>query len=60
LSDVAELEYQCSDVYDAKAERGLLWNDPDLAIDWPLAAPLLSDRDRAHPGLAALRARLGG
>ena len=58
LSDVAELEYQCSDVYDPATERGLLWNDPDLAIDWPIADPLLSDRDRRHPTLAALRSRL--
>ena len=59
LSEVAELEYQCSDVYDAASERGLLWNDPDLAIDWPISDPLLSDRDRRHPTLASLRARTG-
>jgi dTDP-4-dehydrorhamnose 3,5-epimerase len=59
LSDVAELEYQCSDVYDAGAERGLLWNDPDLAIDWPITSPLLSERDRQHPTLALLKSRLG-
>jgi dTDP-4-dehydrorhamnose 3,5-epimerase len=59
LSDVAELEYQCSDVYDAASERGLLWNDPDLAIDWPVADPLLSERDRRHPRLAELKRRTG-
>jgi dTDP-4-dehydrorhamnose 3,5-epimerase len=56
LSDVADVEYKCSDVYDRSAERGLMWNDPALAIDWPIADPILSERDRTHPPLAALRA----
>lgn len=56
LSEVAELEYQCSDVYDAESERGLRWDDPDLAIDWPLTtSPIVSERDRKHPSLAELR-----
>jgi dTDP-4-dehydrorhamnose 3,5-epimerase len=57
LSEVADVEYKCSDVYDPAAERGLMWNDPALGITWPTAAPLLSPRDRAHPPLAiAVRA----
>jgi dTDP-4-dehydrorhamnose 3,5-epimerase len=56
LSDVAEVEYKCSDVYDQAAERGLMWNDPAIGIDWPVADPILSTRDRTHPPLAALRA----
>ena len=55
LSDVAELEYQCSDVYDAASERGLRWNDPDLSIAWPVTAPIISDRDLRHPSFAELR-----
>ena len=55
LSDVAELEYQCSDVYDGPSERGLRWDDADLAIDWPVSAPLISERDRKHPSFAELR-----
>jgi dTDP-4-dehydrorhamnose 3,5-epimerase len=54
LSDVAELEYQCSDVYDPASERGLIWNDPDLAIEWPLTDPIVSERDRHHPTLREL------
>lgn len=54
-SEVAEVEYKCSDIYDPAAERGLMWNDPELAITWPVSEPLLSARDRAHPPLAALR-----
>jgi dTDP-4-dehydrorhamnose 3,5-epimerase len=59
VSEVAELEYQCSDVYDPASERGLQWDDPDVAIAWPIDSPLLSDRDRRHPSLADLR-RSGG
>ena len=55
LSEMADVEYKCSDVYDRGAERGLMWNDPALAIDWPVADPILSQRDRTHPPLAALR-----
>ena len=55
LSDSADIEYKCSDVYDPAAERGLMWNDPDIGITWPIADPILSARDRAHPPLGALR-----
>lgn len=55
LSEVADVEYKCSDVYDRASERGLMWNDPAIGIDWPIADPILSTRDRTHPPLAALR-----
>jgi dTDP-4-dehydrorhamnose 3,5-epimerase len=51
----ADIEYKCSDVYDPAAERGLMWNDPAIGIDWGLADPILSARDRTHPPLGALR-----
>jgi dTDP-4-dehydrorhamnose 3,5-epimerase len=53
LSDVADVEYKCSDVYDPASERGLMWNDPTLGIAWPTADPILSPRDQAHPPFAA-------
>jgi dTDP-4-dehydrorhamnose 3,5-epimerase len=53
LSDEADIEYKCSDVYDPTSERGLMWNDPALGITWPIADPILSGRDRAHPPFAA-------
>jgi dTDP-4-dehydrorhamnose 3,5-epimerase len=53
LSEVADIEYKCSDVYDPASERGLMWNDPALGIRWPTADPTLSARDRAHPPFAA-------
>ena len=52
LIDGTELMY-CIDVpYDAQAAAGIRWDDPSLAIDWPLADPILSARDRALPYLA--------
>lgn len=50
-SDVAEFLYKVSSYYDPAAERGLAWDDPDLAITWPTRAPLLSERDQRHPRL---------
>lgn len=55
LSESADVEYLCSEVYDPGGEAGLLWNDPVLAINWPIDWPLLSERDRTHPGLTADR-----
>jgi len=53
LSDVAEFQYKCSDFYNPEEERGIVWNDPALAIDWPLDGtdPILSDRDLRWPTL---------
>src|SRR4051812_44825407 len=48
-SDVAEVEYKCTDLYDRDGEAGLSWNDPSLAIEWPVATPILSARDQRQP-----------
>jgi len=55
ISESADIEYKCSDVYDPAAERGLMWNDPEIGVAWPVTEPILSARDRAHPPLGALR-----
>ena len=47
LSDEALVTYQCTAHYRPEAERTLLWNDPDLAIEWPFDEPILSDKDGA-------------
>jgi len=50
LSDSADFQYKCTDRYDPDSEITLAWDDPDIAIDWPLAdgrAPTLSDKDRS-------------
>ena len=48
LSDVAEVEYKCTDVYDPAGQIGLAWNDPTLAIAWGVDVPILSERDRRN------------
>jgi dTDP-4-dehydrorhamnose 3,5-epimerase len=54
LSDVADFEYKCTDVYHADDETGVIWNDPEIGIDWPLTDPIISDKDAKLPTLAAL------
>lgn len=51
LSKQADVVYKCSEVYYPAGERGLLWCDPDIGIEWPLKEPLLSERDTEHPCL---------
>jgi dTDP-4-dehydrorhamnose 3,5-epimerase len=58
LSDIADVEYKCSDVYDPEGEAGLIWNDPGVGIDWPIAAPTLSPKDAAHARLTPDRSDL--
>jgi dTDP-4-dehydrorhamnose 3,5-epimerase len=55
LSDVAEVEYKCSDLYQAGDELGLAWNDPEVGVEWPVADPLLSAKDRDGKTLAQLQ-----
>jgi dTDP-4-dehydrorhamnose 3,5-epimerase len=61
LSDFAEVQYKCSNVYNAATESGIAWNDPDLGVPWPLggAAPLISDRDGKNRSFREYRATLG-
>jgi dTDP-4-dehydrorhamnose 3,5-epimerase len=54
LSDVAQVQYKCTALYDPADEIGIAWNDPDLAIDWPVTTPILSARDRSNPPLAQI------
>lgn len=45
LSDVVDFEYKCTDYYDPSDESCLMWNDPEIGIEWPLDAPKLSEKD---------------
>ncbi len=54
LSDEVDFMYKCSAVYSPKDEKGILWSDPDLAIPWPVSAPILSKRDTVLKPLAAM------
>ncbi len=60
LSDVAEVFYKCTALYDPADEIGIRWNDPVLGIDWPLASPVLSAKDADLPTLAEIEPLLRG
>lgn len=51
LSDWADVLYKCTSFYDPATERGLAWNDPSVGVAWPVADPILSDRDMSQPVL---------
>ena len=55
LSEIVDLEYKCIGNYAPDDESGLIWNDPEVAIDWPLPEPLLSAKDQHLPTLADWR-----
>lgn len=54
LSETADFEYKCTALYDPGDEIGVRWDDPQLAIDWPLTEPLVSDKDQRLPLLQDL------
>jgi len=54
LSEVAEFEYKCSEFYSSQDERGILWNDPDLNIAWPIDDPILSEKDKSNPSFKSI------
>jgi dTDP-4-dehydrorhamnose 3,5-epimerase len=56
LTETAEFLYKCSDFYSPQDERGVLWSDPALGIDWRISSPILSAKDRAHLPLAEIPA----
>lgn len=59
LSEVAEVFYKCSAVYDPVTESGIAWNDPDIAVGWPIPDPVISARDHGNQSFAQYRAALG-
>ena len=59
VGDSATFLYKCTEFYVPEAEVGIVWNDPDIGIDWPVAEPTVSDKDAALPRLGDIdRARL--
>jgi len=60
LTDIVEFTYKCSDYYHPEDEGGIIWNDPELSIEWPLEKygiddPLLSEKDTKWPTLKELK-----
>ena len=64
LSETAEFCYKCDDIYHPGDEGGIMWNDPELDIEWPAffgektldpAKVILSDKDKIHPALSSLK-----
>ena len=55
LSEVVDFVYKCTDYYHPEDEKGLLWNDSTLAVDWKVEKPLLSEKDRSNKTLAELQ-----
>ena len=55
LSEVADFQYKCTDFYYPEDEAGIIWNDPDVNIAWPLDNPLLSEKDQKLPRLLELK-----
>ncbi len=64
LSETAVFNYKCTDIYNPKAEMGILWNDPDIGIKWPkeldLDSVLLSEKDKKWKGIKNFVSEIGG
>ena len=54
LSDIADVAYKLSSVYDPATEAGIAWDDPDVGVEWPISDPQTSERDRNAPRLAEI------
>ena len=52
LSETADVIYKCTDFYMPDDDEGILWSDPGIGINWPIADPLLSDKDSQYPCLS--------
>lgn len=51
ISPVVDFVYKCTDYYHPGVEVGIIWNDPDLNIPWPVSDPTMTERDKAYPRL---------
>lgn len=60
LSDSALFAYKCTSPYNKEADRGILWNDSELAIDWQVEVPLVSEKDKGQVTFSEAMLELGG
>lgn len=49
LEDDTIFQYKCSEFYHPESESGIIWNDPDLNINWPIKNPIILEKDKKHP-----------
>ena len=56
MSDTAVFSYKCTDYYEPTDEGGIIWNDPDIGIEWPILGInlILSEKDQRHPGFSSI------
>jgi dTDP-4-dehydrorhamnose 3,5-epimerase len=54
LTDNCEVQYKTDNFYDKASDRGIIWNDPEIGIDWGTDSPVLSEKDKNHPTLRSL------
>ena len=55
LSETADFQYKCTDLYIPEDEGGFIWNDPEVGIQWPIESPSLSEKDLSLPTLDEIR-----
>ena len=53
LSEIVDVSYKCTRPYSPGHERGIIWNDPDIAVEWRVREPILSEQDKRWPELKA-------
>ncbi len=58
VSEVAQAEYKCTELYHPEAEFCVRWDDPEIGVAWPIAEPLVSEKDARAARLSEVRARL--
>ena len=62
VSDHAEFAYKCTDFYHPNDEGGIMWNDPDIGVEWPIpqgTQPILSEKDTRNQSFQAFTAQQG-
>jgi dTDP-4-dehydrorhamnose 3,5-epimerase len=58
LSEVADVAYKLTSLYDPETESGIAWDDPEVGVEWPIDDPILSERDTSAPRLNEIAAKL--
>lgn len=54
FSEAAEVLYKATQEYSPEHDQGIIWNDPDIAINWPIRDPIISKKDASHPRLKSI------